>query len=314
MAAACADVAAIRQILAADPAAAVSPTGPYGWSPLLYLAYARIDPPPTLAATIQAAQLLLDHGADANDGRFWHGLATPFTVLTGVFGGGREDPPHPHAIAFARLLLERGADPNDGQTLYNRMFSRDDDHLELLFEFGLGQPSAGPWFRLLGDQLESPAVMLRNLLAWAVIHDQRDRVALLARHGVDIRTRLTELRGRHRRARTPVELALMSGHRELAEALVSLGAQPAQLNEPDAFVAAVMAGDAAATARFGDDVIATVRRRRPGLMVWAAAQGAPNAVDLVAHSGFEVNALGRSDVPSEAAMADGSALGGRTRR
>ena len=44
-----------------------------------------------------------------------------------------------HSIALARALLAAGADPNDPQALYNRMFGDDDDHLVLLFEFGLGR-------------------------------------------------------------------------------------------------------------------------------------------------------------------------------
>jgi ankyrin repeat protein len=34
------------------------------------------------------------------------------------------------------------------------------------------------------------------------------------------------------------------------------------------------------------------------LVTWAAAQGAPGAVALLATLGFDVNALGRSDLPS----------------
>ena len=37
-------------------------------------------------ATLETARLLLDASADPNDGRFWHALPTPFTVLTGVLG------------------------------------------------------------------------------------------------------------------------------------------------------------------------------------------------------------------------------------
>ncbi len=58
----------------------------------------------------------------------------------------------------------------------------------------LAATTGGPWNRLLGDALESPPVMLRNLLWWAVTHDQRDRVALLAANGVDVVSRFTELR------------------------------------------------------------------------------------------------------------------------
>jgi len=163
-AAACADVAQVRRHLAGRPAGASMTGGPHGWSPLLYLAYARHDPNVGLSATLETARLLLDAGADPNDGRFWHALPSPFTVLTGVLGyGEHRQLRHPHAIPFARLLLERGADPNDGQTLYNRMFGSDDDHLVLLFEYGLGGDTRGPWRRLLGESLESPAEMLRSV-------------------------------------------------------------------------------------------------------------------------------------------------------
>jgi ankyrin repeat protein len=297
VAAACADVAAVRRHLAARPAAATTVGGPHRWSPLLYQAYARHDPDIGRAATLETARLLLDAGADPNDGRFWHALPTPFTVLTGVLGYGEQDQPwHPHAIDFARLLLDAGADPNDGQALYNRMFGSSDDHLELLFEYGLGRETNGPWYRLLGESLEPPAVMLRSLLAWAVAHDQRARVALLAEHGVDIVRPFTETRSPQRYS--PAEFALVNGHRELAGELRERGAEPPRLSDADAFVAAVLAGDADAAGQTPAAVVAAVRRRRPGLVTWAAAQGAANSVELLARAGFDVNARGRSDIPS----------------
>jgi ankyrin repeat protein len=296
-AAACADVAEVRRQLAGGPAGAIATGGPHGWSPLLYQAYARHDPHVGVAATLETARMLLDAGADPNDGRFWHALPTPFTVLTGVLGYGEHRQPwHPHAHPFARLLLERGADPNDGQALYNRMFGSNDDHLVLLFEYGLGRRADGPWHRLLGESLESPTEMLRSLLAWAITHDQRRRVALLAEHGVDIVSPFTEERGPRRG--TPIEVALINGHRELAGQLLALGARPARLGAADAFVAAVLAGDTEAARRTPAEIIDTVRRQRTGLVTWAAAQGAPSAVELLAAAGFDVNALGRSDIPS----------------
>ncbi len=297
MASACADVDEVRRHLAGRQGAASSTGGPYGWSPLLYQAYARHDPDVELAATLGTARLLLAAGADPNDGRFWHALPSPFTVLTGVLGYGESRQPwHPHAIAFARSLLQAGADPNDGQTLYNRMFGTNDDHLVLLFQHGLGRDTGGPWRRLLGESLETPNEMLRSLLGWAIIHDQRDRVALLAQHGVDIVSPFTEQRSPRRG--TPAEVALMNGHRELADQLQALGARPPRLTPNDAFVAAVLAGDVELVQRTPAKVVAEVRRRRPGLVTWAAAEGAPNAVELLVAAGFDINALGRSDVPS----------------
>ena len=74
VAAACADSDRVAAFLAADPALATAASGPHGWSPLLYQAYARHDPDIGLDATLRTARLLLDAGADPGDGRFWHGL------------------------------------------------------------------------------------------------------------------------------------------------------------------------------------------------------------------------------------------------
>jgi ankyrin repeat protein len=46
-------------------------------------------------------------------------------------------------------------------------------------------------------------------------------------------------------------------------------------------------------------VIAAVREARPGLVTWAASQGAANAVELLVTAGFDVNSFGRSDVPAD---------------
>jgi ankyrin repeat protein len=293
VAAACADVEAVRRLLSADPNKASRTGGPHDWSPLLYQAYARHDPTIDRSATLTTATLLIQAGADPNDGRFWHGLPSPFTVLTGVLGHGeRNEPEHPHAIAFARLLLEAGADPNDGQALYNRMFDSNDDHLVLLFDHGLGRDADGPWHRLLGEALDPPELMLRKLLHWAVLHDQRDRVALLAEHGVDVVSRFADQR------HTPVELALLSGHRQLADQLRALGGRPARLDRRDGFVAAVLAGDVEAARQTPSEVVEAVRRQRTGLMTWAASQGGAKAVTLLAELGFDLNSLGRSDLPS----------------
>ena len=180
----------LATFLAADPGAARRPGGPFRCEPLFYLGYARHDPQIQQTAVLGAARLLLEHGADPNAGYLWHGLPTPFTVLTGVFGEGElgpvRQPRHPHAQALARLLLEAEANPNDGQALYNRMFEPGNDHLELLFEFGLGTGDGGPWKARMGDALDTPEQMVRGDLRWAITHGMTERVALFVEHGVDI--------------------------------------------------------------------------------------------------------------------------------
>lgn len=161
--------------------------GPQHWVPLMHLAYARHDAGVPRDAVLTTARMLLDRGADPNAGYLFQGLPTPFTVLTGVFGGGeRDQSPHPHALALAALLLEAGAEPNDGQALYNRMFTQDDAHLRLLLAHGLGRGDGGPWHARMPEATDSPAAMLHGQLGWAVAHGYLDRIRLLAEHGVDL--------------------------------------------------------------------------------------------------------------------------------
>ncbi|GAA1457609.1 ankyrin repeat domain-containing protein [Williamsia maris] len=283
------DVDSVRASLLRNASVATDPTGPFGWSPLMYLTYSRV--PIARVEAVATATALLDAGADPNDGRFFAGLSAPFTVLTGVFGGGENgQPPHPHSTDLARLLCSRGADPDDAQTLYNRMFTTDDDFLEVLFEFDLGTGDGGPWRHAVPDLLPSPSDAVRGLLEWAVTHDQFDRVELLARHGVDIVSPLST-------GRTPIATAIGNGHTRLATRLAELGAAAPVLDPAETFVAAVMSGDATIARTTEDDVVATVRRDRPALVVWAAGHGRVESVELLAEAGFDINALGRSDLP-----------------
>ncbi|MGU3293662.1 ankyrin repeat domain-containing protein [Williamsia sp. M5A3_1d] len=283
-----ADVSALREMLTRNPSAAREPVGPFAWAPLMYLAYGRLDT--DLEDCLDTARLLLAAGADVNDGRFFAGLPTPFTVLTGVCGGGeRDQPPHPHVLDLARLLLESGAQANDGQAVYNRMFGTDDSVYALLLEHGLGRGAGGPWRAALPDVLPAPRDIVGGLLAWAVTHDQRDRVELLASHGVDVTAPLPD-------GRLPIDVAVGNGHAALAHRLTVLGAAMPTLSPGEAFVAAVLAGDAATVAATPLAVVTAVRTARPALMVWAAAHGRVAAVELLSDNGFDIDAMGRSDI------------------
>jgi ankyrin repeat protein len=306
VAAAAADEPAVRAHLAADPALAAADGGPYGWPPLLYLAFSRHDPQVSEASLLGTARALLDHGADPNSGYLWHGLYPPFTAVTGALGGGETgQPQRRHGFALAALLLAAGADANDGQALYNLQFGDDDRHLVLLFEHGLGRGDGGPWAARFGHTAESPGEMLRGQLWWAIVHDMRDRARLLVGHGTDFLTpyaapngRPLTLRTSH--GRTPAEVAALSGSPELARWLVAQGAAEPALTGPDALIAAVLAGDSDAVGSGGlREHAAAAREQRPGLIVWAAARGRAGAVEMLAGLGFDVNARGRSDVPAE---------------
>jgi hypothetical protein len=270
-----------------DPAAANRDGGPYGWKPLHYLTYSRVGSGANFEHDLLAAHLLLQAGADPNAGYLWRGRPTPFTVLTGVFGEGAQGPGqcprHPHADALARMLLAAGADPNDGQTLYNRMFTAEDTHLDLLFQHGLGRGDGGVWRALLGEALESPAQMLHAQLGWAVRHGFADRVALLVEHGADV-TR--PLRG----GRTAAEIASANGDRRILDLLTAAGAARPAPGGLDAYVSDVLAGDEEAAESGREEWLSAALAARPALVAEAVVAGRIDALALLARLGFDVNA------------------------
>ena len=237
-AAAAGDVAAVRALLARDPALVDRRGGPYRWEPILHACYSRLDSTDPRLSTLEAVRVLLEHGADPNAGLLWWGTY-PFTCLTGAFGEGedsRNQPPHRDRDALARVLLDAGADPNDSQVLYNRHFRADDGHLKLLFEYGLGHDKGGPWSRRLDRDAEALRGLLVDELCAAAESGKIERVRLLVEHGVDV-----DRRG-DRHGRTAYELARLGGHRTIADYLRQNGARETVLSPKDAFIAACAEG------------------------------------------------------------------------
>ena len=296
-AAATGEVETVRALLAEDPALANARGGPSGWPPLMYACYSRLDAP-----TLDAARVLLDAGADPDAGFLWNGNVPPFTALTGAFGEGEDGnntPPHPARDALARALLDAGADPNDGQTLYNRHFRRDDDHLVLLFEYGLGRDRGGRWVANLADRRGTPSEMLAEEL-WAAARKGFDaRVRLLVEHGVPV-----DQPGR-RDGTTPYVGALMFGNHAIAEYLAAHGAVRVAQSDEQRFAAACIGGRA-------DEVTSLLAaqpglrdalgvRGRVGLVRRAVEARHVDGVRLMAALGFELAAPGHATPLHEAA-------------
>lgn len=282
-AAAAFDVAALGEHLARHPACANEPGGPRPWPPLMYLAYSRIPEAPPARDAVEAARLLLRHGADARfyvDGRDgWGGWR--WTALTGAIGGGESgpinQPPHPRARELAEMLLDAGADPNDSQGLYNSHFSPSDEWLELLLARGLtADAPANP-----DDPAEST---LDFLLGKAVRTGLTERVRLLLAHGADASGR--DDRYTHR---THVANAVLCGHAEVLELLVAHGAPRPELSAADRFRMAVVGGDEGEARRLLSEDAGL--SRQPSLLVQLAQANRLDAVGLLLDLGADPNAI-----------------------
>jgi ankyrin repeat protein len=287
------DVTAAAALLADDPAQASTPGGPHDWEPLLYLAYSRLDSTAAGHSTLEVARLLLACGADPDAGYLWEGTYA-FTALTGALGEGEDavnQPRHQFWLPLARLLLDAGADPNDSQGLYNRMFAAGDDHLRLLFSYGLGSGTGGPWYARLGSALPSPAQMLQDQLLWAAEHNLVARVTLLLAHDVDPDGLGFWFTGTGRR--TAYQRAVLTGNTETAELLLAAGARRTPLGPAQELISACLSVD-----RLRVDGLVTadptvVRQAiaaEPAAILRATELRRPDAIRLLAELGFDVNA------------------------
>ncbi len=296
------DVAAVRKMLRQNPKLASLRGGPHNWEPLLYACYSRLNSEEKEHSTLAVARLLLEHGADPNAGFLWDGNYL-FTALTGAFGEGEagpvHQPEHQYCYQLARLLLEAGADANDSQTLYNRMFTGGTRHLELLFEFGLGQNSSSVWTRRLDSHLDTPAEILQQQMGWAAKYNQMERMRLLVEHGVDVNRADTRLQ------RTPYELAVLHGNKKIAEYLLAHGAKEIAFDDLDSFAAACLAGDEAAARSLlmkNKTLIEQLGERRTELLQLAAENDRREAVHLMKDLGFNLNEVKRTTALHHAAM------------
>jgi len=282
-AAATGTVAEIARRLAADPAAATRKGGPLDWEPLLYLAYARFSAQPQ---GLEAARLLLDHGADP-DARWIGPWGEPaFTVLTGVIGEGEGvQPPHPQARALATLLIERGADPYDPQALYNTSIVGDDvGWLEFLWTASARRGRSGAWTATsdkpaLGGKVPLNAV--DYLLGNAVAYNHLARAAWLLAHGADANSP-------HAYSGRPQHVeALVYGHQEMAALLARHGARATPLVGQVAFQAACMRLDRAAARRLVEQHPECLKDPEP--MLTAARSGRADVVALLLELGMDVD-------------------------
>ncbi len=217
-------------------------SGPHHWTPLMYAAYARLPG----VSTFPAGQALLQAGADPNAHTMFSGNYR-FTVLTGVFGDGEgglvRQPPHPEMVPFARALLDAGANPNDSQGAYNRCFSPDNTHLELMLEYGLKDSDPSDWWLTEPDRKPEDHRTMHFQLIIALRWGFADRARLLIEHGVDINTPDNNYYPTYTVGYTPYQVALMRGLPEIAALIKAKGGNADPLKPAEQFQAACMLGD-----------------------------------------------------------------------
>jgi ankyrin repeat protein len=322
VAAAVGDVAATREWLARDAAAARQEGGPHHWEPILYLAYSAIEDSAVDEGAVdeganhdrvlgrshlETARLLLDAGADPAAGYLWEGLSPPYTALTGALTSGHAQP-----VELARLLLERGADANDSQLLYEIGLDGSGDDptvLELLYEFGLGTGDGGVWHARLAPHHPSLAELVQEELIKAAGGNRPRQACLILSHPVDP----AGLGDRHpiHEGRTAWEHAMLNGHTDVTAILAAAGAKPSTPDPELEFLGVCMRADRAAVDRLraaDPGVVARAIARHPGQLSAAAGQDRFDAVRLMTGLGFDVNAVIR--YPHQQTALHGAAFNG----
>ncbi|GAB4520901.1 MAG: hypothetical protein Tsb0019_22100 [Roseibium sp.] len=148
------DLNAVRDAIAADPAAAVRPVGRR--TPILHLAFSKeIHHSPGKRADMMAiAGLLLENGADVNDGYpaepgSDHRLSALYGALC-----------HADNYQLGRWLLENGADPNDNESLYHATELGHTRALELLLAHGARPEGTNALARALDFRSEEKVRLL----------------------------------------------------------------------------------------------------------------------------------------------------------
>jgi ankyrin repeat protein len=285
----CGDREEVARILTAQPDAARVRGGPRGWTPILYLAYARFTHAPTIENALAIARLLLDHGADPND--FYMAGDARYTVLTGVAGEGEQDSPRqPYATGLFDLLLERGAEPFDIQVLYNTHFSGDILWwLELVHKHTIDTPRGDAWKDPDWPMFDMGAYGsgARFLLETAVKTRKLPLLEWVLAHGAN--PSAAPARDKRFPKHSLYEFAVMEGLPEMADLLARYGASrfaPA-LDEHERFLDACFRLDRDEARRL---LLANPQYLQSSVAMFAAAKrDRPDVLALLLDFGFSID-------------------------
>ena len=124
--------------------------------------------------------VLLQYGADPNAGFLSQGETPPFTALTGLFGNGEQgsvsDPPHPHAIRLATCCSRREPIRTKARASTTGCSPRTMTIWSCCSATDSAPGTAASGTESCRARLDSPAIMLRGQLIWAITHDMTSRI------------------------------------------------------------------------------------------------------------------------------------------
>lgn len=290
-AAAAGDVDAVGEWLAKSPKHVNQKGGYFNWEPLMYASYARVPE----HSTLNAAQVLLEHGADPNVFYMSFGQYK-FTALTGAFGGGEggliNQPPHPDYQTLCTKLLLKGANPNDSQAAYNRCFEPDNTCFKMLINHGLNAKDTNNWLVREDDKLVPQA---RETMLFHMIHSIKnsffDRVKLLVEAGTDLE-RTDEFYDTRTKGKTPLETALIMGEQEIADYLISQGAKTNRISSTTRLLNALSLADEAKTRAILQEEPELIKELAPQhreILCDAIKRKRFKALDIMIKLGFTLN-------------------------
>ena len=304
------DAAAVREMLAGDPAAAVAIDDERGWPPLLYACYSRwhqIDPG-RAAGLADVVRVLLAAGAspNTNDG----GRVRYRSALRGSAEVNNPD--------IMAVLLDAGASPDPGQPINEAVGYRDHRCLRLLLAHGARV--AGTWavgaavyhddpgaLSLLTNALRASgsdtARMATEALPDAAEHASLPVVTALLGAGADPGATGDE-------GLSALRMAVRAGRDDTAAALRAAGADD-DSTDIDRFVGACLSGDRAAAGLIlasHPDLPGRLGSKDQAVIADAAGTRPARAIALMLDLGFSPHACGDSgEQPLHSAAYNGNA-------
>lgn len=285
--------------------------GPRGWDALTYLCfsrYLRLDRA-RAGGFLEAAEALLDAGADANTGFQSHDQASlEFeSVLYGAAGVA-------HDGALTRLLVERGANPNDGEVMYHTPETYDNAALRaLLASDRVNDDSLASMLLRKHDWHDAEGIALliergadpNRLTRWgySALHQaiRRDNaieiIEFLLDHGANPLVTTLERRGpgtADTQERSAVVMAAWEGRGDVLDLFERRGA-PIDLQGVEALLAACARHDAARVhdiAGQDPECVRGLRAQGGAVLAEFAGIGNTDGVRHLLDLGVDVNAVG----------------------